>query len=144
MRYTLSKGIDNNADAIKVRVKVFVEEQGFHDEFDETGNTAWHVIMYDGTRPLAVGRLYFNASSAHIGRVAVMRSERGRKLGSLVIAVLEKKARDMGYVNVELSAQCRVAEFYEKLGYTPEGEVYLDENQPHIKMTKRLDSAPHF
>ena len=121
MRYTLSKGIDNNADAIKVRVKVFVEEQGFHDEFDETDNTAWHVIMYDGTRPLAVGRLYFNASSAHIGRVA-----------------------DMGYVNVELSAQCRVAEFYEKLGYAPEGEVYLDENQPHIKMTKRLDSAPHF
>ncbi|MCH5210994.1 MAG: GNAT family N-acetyltransferase [Oscillospiraceae bacterium] len=139
MRYTLSKGIENNADAIKIREKVFVEEQGFHDEFDEIDKTAWHIIVYENERPLATGRLYVDNDTPHIGRVAVLRSERGRQFGKLIIAVLEKKARDMGYTKTELSAQLRVVEFYEKLGYVAEGDIYLNEDYPHIKMVKYTD-----
>ena len=139
MRYTLSKGIENNADAIKIRKKVFVEEQGFHDEFDEIDKIAWHIIVYENERPLATGRLYIDNATPHIGRVAVLRAERGRQLGKLIIAVLEKKARDMGYAKTELSAQLRVVEFYEKLGYAAEGDIYLDEDYPHIKMVKHTD-----
>ena len=74
----------------------------------------------------------------HIGRVAVLREFRGMSLGSLVIDVLEKKAIDLGFDKVELSAQVRVMEFYKKLGYTAVGEEYMDEDCPHIKMVKKL------
>ena len=33
-------------DAVKIRKEVFMEEQGFHDEFDETDETAIHLVLY--------------------------------------------------------------------------------------------------
>ena len=34
-------------DARIIRQEVFVEEQGFHHEFDETDQTAWHLVLYE-------------------------------------------------------------------------------------------------
>ncbi len=138
MIYTLLKGLDKNEGAIKIRKDVFVDEQGFRDEFDDTDKTAWHVIIYDKNIPRATGRLYGGVSAMHIGRVAVAHSERGKKYGALVVAILEKKARELCAKKTELSSQIGAVGFYEKLGYKAEGEIYLDENHPHIKMTKNL------
>ena len=40
--------------------------------------------------------------------------------------------------SIELSAQVRVKDFYQKLGYCPVGDVYLDEYCEHITMRKEL------
>lgn len=139
MRYALSKGLENNPSAMMIRQKVFVEEQGFRDEFDDTDAAAFHVVFFENGHAAATGRLFGDpAASMHIGRVAVLKEYRGRSLGSLVITTLEKKACDLGCLTVELSAQTRVRAFYEKLGYTAEGDEYLDESCPHIKMVKIL------
>ena len=139
MKYKLTKGLENNPSALDIRKRVFVDEQGFNDEFDDIDAIAYHVVLFVKNRYAATGRLYGGENGAmHIGRVAVLREFRGMSLGSLVIAVLEKKALDSGFNNVELSAQVRVMEFYKKLGYTAVGEEYMDEDCPHIKMVKKL------
>ena len=51
---------------------------------------------------------------------------------------LEKQAEKVGYKEVGLSAQTRVQQFYEKLGYRAYGDVYKDEYCPHIAMKKTL------
>ena len=33
-------------DAVTIREEVFMKEQGFHDEFDETDRTAAHLVLY--------------------------------------------------------------------------------------------------
>ena len=47
-----------NKDIISVRTKVFVEEQGFKNEFDDIDKTALHILCYIDKRPVAVGRIY--------------------------------------------------------------------------------------
>ena len=42
------KGSD---DAFFVRASVFMVEQGFQVEFDDTDNISWHLAVYDGDDP---------------------------------------------------------------------------------------------
>ena len=45
-------------EAVKIRTLVFVEEQGFKDEFDSIDEIATHIVMFDGDNPVAVGRFF--------------------------------------------------------------------------------------
>ena len=127
-------------EAARIRSEVFVEEQGFENEFDVTDGTALHCVLFFEGTPAAAGRLYGGEAKdiAHIGRVAVVKSMRGTGIGSAVMNVLEQAARERGYSAVTLSAQCRAEGFYRAGGYEPEREVYYDEYCPHIRMKKKL------
>lgn len=130
-----------NPDCIEIRTKVFIEEQGFKEEFDETDGKALHTVVYCGGVPCATGRLFKDEnrdSGYRIGRIAVLKPYRGRNLGSKVISLLEEKCREIGGKEIILSAQCRAAGFYEKLGYSRFGEEFLEEYCPHIDMKKTL------
>lgn len=41
-----------------VRQTVFVEEQGFVNELDETDNIATHIVLYDEKKPAAACRIF--------------------------------------------------------------------------------------
>ena len=42
--------------AVMIREEVFMKEQGFHDEFDETDQTASHIVLYiENTTPRTAG-----------------------------------------------------------------------------------------
>ena len=45
-------------DAVKIRKEVFMEEQGFHDEFDETDENAVHLVLYIDQIPAATCRFF--------------------------------------------------------------------------------------
>ncbi len=126
-------------DCIALRTEVFVNEQGFCEEFDEIDERAVHICLYDGSCPAATGRLYTDDGiSCHIGRVAVDRAYRKKQLGRMVMTALEEQAVLLGYREAALSAQLQAAGFYEKMGYAAQGEVYMDQHCPHILMTKKL------
>ena len=130
-----------NDDIRKIREKVFVEEQGFVDEFDELDeyNASIHLLLYIDEIPVATGRLYVDSldpSIYNIGRVAVLKEYRSLHLGNKIISCLEEKTREIGGTKIQLSAQCRVQGFYEKNGYTAIGDAYLDQFCPHILMEK--------
>lgn len=123
-----------------VREEVFMKEQGFENEFDELDSRSIHVGIYCGDEIAATGRLIVDSEKGTftIGRVAVLPQFRHLHLGTEVMRQLEQKAKSMGAVTVQLSAQCRVRPFYEKNGYTASGEVYLDEHCEHIHMEKAI------
>lgn len=122
-----------------IRTAVFIEEQGFHGEFDEIDDRAWHTIVYDGEKPIATGRAFLNEDGVHtIGRVAALQEYRGKGAGTAVLRALEEKLRQEGATTVCLSAQIQAMGFYRALGYQPEGAEYLDEHCPHITMKKQL------
>lgn len=125
-------------DAKAIRQQVFVEEQGFQNEFDEIDARARHVVLYEDGRPAATGRWYVEGDEVVIGRVAVLPAYRRGHLGARVLRRLEEDAAAAGYTAVTLSAQCRVQGFYEKQGYRAVGETYPDEFCPHIRMEKSL------
>lgn len=127
-------------DARRIRSEVFLEEQHFSEEFDDTDNIAAHLVMYDGGTPVAVCRYFFSEEKNcyMIGRVAVAKDFRGRSLGTLIMQEAERLIKEEGGTEAALSAQCRVSRFYESLGYKKASEEYFDEYCPHILMKKSL------
>ncbi|MBR2083019.1 MAG: GNAT family N-acetyltransferase [Elusimicrobiaceae bacterium] len=127
-----------NDDVVSLRTTVFMQEQGFKNEFDETDKTCVHVVLYDGDKPIATCRYFHEGTIYHIGRVAVLKAYRGQNLGHKMMQRAEAEIKKDGGHSIELSAQLRVKDFYKKLGYQEEGNVYLDEYCEHITMVKTI------
>lgn len=122
-----------------VRIKVFVEEQGFEEEFDTIDNRAHHALLTIGTEPIGTGRVFIeNGTVWHIGRLAVKKEYRGQGKGAKILAFLEDIARREGATETILGAQCRAQEFYVAQGYQPYGEVFYEEDCPHVMMHKGM------
>lgn len=127
------------ADAKKIRQEVFVEEQGFQNEFDETDDRAIHCVCYVDGVPAAVGRTFRQEDGCFaIGRIAVRKPMRKTGLGRTVVLALEEAAKAAGAVETVLLAQLTAVEFYQTLGYAKAGTIVYDESCPHIQMRKKL------
>lgn len=139
MKYRILNNIEEAKNAIMIREKVFMQEQGFEDEFDDIDHQALHLELFNEDIPVACARMFTFDNKVYIlGRVAVLKEYRGLHYGSKLIEILEKEAKERKAQRIELSAQSRVSVFYEKLGYTRIGEEYMDEHCPHIKMIKEF------
>ncbi|MDC0700735.1 GNAT family N-acetyltransferase, partial [Blautia wexlerae] len=97
--YKQTLGLDKNPEAKRIRQTVFVEEQGFQNEFDEIDPIARHVVAWEDGRPVATGRVFPKDGSKEIwtiGRVAVLPPYRGKGIGALIVRQLEQIARECG------------------------------------------------
>ena len=82
-------------EAIQIRKSVFVTEQGFYDEFDETDYNARHlVLLYDGI-PAGTCRFFRDNATKEfmIGRLAVLRQYLGKALGTCLMERAEQEIR---------------------------------------------------
>ncbi|MGN1114212.1 MAG: GNAT family N-acetyltransferase [Oscillospiraceae bacterium] len=134
----IAKGLENLPQAKIVRKAVFIEEQGFVNEFDSIDKNAVHAVAFSDSKPAATGRLFKDDSGWHIGRIAVLKEFRHLGLGSKIMHALEEYAKNSGVSEITLSAQERAKEFYEKIGYKNMGNPHLDEGCPHITMKRVL------
>lgn len=125
-------------DEKMIRETVFIEEQKFKIEFDDTDDIATHIVMYIDNNPVGCCRLYKQENEYHIGRIAVLKPYRGKGYGEKILLEAEKDAKKMGADIISLSAQVRASGFYEKLGYKKHGEIYFDEYCEHIAMKKDI------
>ena len=73
-----------------------------------------------------------------LGRLAVLKESRGKNIGSLIVEKAEEYVKKIGGEQIQLHAQCRVAAFYNKLGFSSFGEMEEEEGCPHIWMRKML------
>lgn len=128
-----------------VRRAVFVEEQQVPesveiDEYDVSPDACRHWLVRKKGTPVAAGRWRdYAPHTAKLQRVAVLASYRGQSIGSQLIGVLEKDARQQGCHKAVLDAQCTAIEFYEKLGYVNVSEKpFLDAGIWHVRMEKEL------
>lgn len=123
-----------------IRETVFVREQGFAEEFDAQDKASTHILLLADGAPCATCRLFAGSrpGEVHIGRVAVYKPMRKSGAGRAVMQAAEQCAKARGFSRAVLSAQVQARPFYEKCGYTAEGEVYPDQGCPHIDMFKTL------
>ena len=121
-----------------VRHTVFVKEQKVPEEleWDDADERAYHVLAtaVDG-KPIGTGRLRLDC---HIGRMAVVKSWRGRGVGSAILAMLIDFARKEGCEAVHLNAQTHALAFYTRFGFTPVGALFDEAGIPHQAMTLAL------
>lgn len=131
-------------DAFRVRRNVFIEEQEVPEEIemddhDTLSSATIHFVAYDQGQPVGASRLRpYQPGVGKVERVAVLGSERGTGLGRHIMVMMEETAQSNGYEKLKLNAQCHAQGFYEKLGYTPLGDVFEEAGIPHISMEKRL------
>lgn len=127
-------------DAKRIREEVFVEEQGFRQEFDGMDARAVHLVWYEEGEAAATCRYYAGegAGTYWLGRLAVQKPWRGRQIGGKLLMAAEEEIRKDGGTVIRLSSQVRAKAFYEKCGYHAVGEEYNDEHCPHIEMRKGL------
>jgi predicted GNAT family N-acyltransferase len=120
------------AAAFAVRFIVFVDEQRVPaeeeiDEHDRTDDDARHALIRDGGKAVAAGRYYpIEGTTAQVGRMAVLREFRGRRIGRQLLDALVGDARARGFARVALNAQDHAVEFYAKAGFTPFGETLVE------------------
>ncbi len=129
-------------ESVFIRTTVFVKEQGFFDEFDSTDKTAYHLIAYLDNIAIGTARFFLDKKEDNtyvIGRLAVLKEYRDRHLGSEIVKEAEKIIKKYGAKKIVLSAQCKARKFYKNLGYFASGEIYLDEQCPHIHMEKYIN-----
>lgn len=125
--------------AREIRQKVFIEEQGFQEEFDEIDHTATHIVIFDQNEtPVATCRVFWNAEmeSYILGRLAVVKECRGKNIGSMAVREAERYVRETGGKSIALHAQCRASAFYQKMGYAEYGDIGDEEGCPHVWMRK--------
>lgn len=128
-------------EARNIRTEVFVKEQNFKQEFDEIDEKAYHLIIWKDNKAIANARLYKDTTQEEtyiIGRLAVLKEYRNCHLGTELMYLLERKVKALSGKKIGLSAQYRVKNFYESLGYKASGNIYLDEYCPHIYMEKLI------
>lgn len=127
-------------DAKMIRQRVFMQEQGFVDEFDDTDLQATQIVLHDEGKPIATCRIFpGNERNAFIlGRLAVLKEYRGKNIGAQMLKEAQKAVAKKGGTSISLHAQCRIQKFYEKYGYTVFGEVGEEEGCPHIWMKKQV------
>lgn len=120
-----------------LRHEVFVVGQGVPEELelDEMDAVSDHAVAIVDGAVVGTGRLL---PAGTIGRMAVASEVRGQGIGAAVLAVLEERARERGLEHVELHAQVHAVGFYDRYGYVPFTDVYLEAGIEHRSMRKEL------
>lgn len=129
---------------LQLRSEVFVVEQNcVYLDPDGKDLIAYHILMYEHDELLGYARILPPSSPNHpssIGRVVVDKKHRGSMLGQeLMNYCIQQSFHLFNDKNIVISAQAYLLEFYSKLGFITEGEEYLEDNIPHIKMHYKVN-----
>jgi predicted GNAT family N-acyltransferase len=136
--------VDANSDLMPavyaVRHQVFVVEQAVppaleRDEFDAV---AIHLVALDDDDVVGTLRIVVSGSAAKIGRMAVLAAKRRNGIGSALMDRAHEVLQGMNVKEITLHAQLSAKEFYARLGYREEGEVFEEAGIPHMSMRKVL------
>ena len=127
-----------------IRKAIFVEEQGVpaedeFDQYDALHTEARHILVHVDGEPAASARLRVVEQTAKLERICVMMEYRKHGLGRVLIDKLEQMSLDQGLTKAKLHAQVQASGFYERLGYAPASDVFLEDGIPHLLMTKTLN-----
>ena len=125
-------------EAINIRTKVFVEEQGFKEELDTIDKIAEHLILFVDDNPIGTCRYYKKDDYYYFGRLAILKEYRNKNYGGLLLKETINNLKKENAHKVFLNSQLSAKDFYIKHGFLQEGEVFYEEGCPHIKMYLKL------
>ena len=125
----------------KIRYKVFQIEQGVDPslEFDDKEDQSEHLLAYLGGKAIGTARIrLLDAQTAKVERVAVLPEARGLGIGKKLMEAALERLQGTPVSEVQVHAQVQVRDFYQKLGFEVQGDVFEEAEILHVKMRKRL------
>jgi len=130
-------------ELLQLRTAVFVVEQNcVYQDLDGLDQKAYHVLGKKDGVVIAYTRIFKSGDyfdTASIGRVVVHKAQRQYGYGKDIMNVsMHFIGSQMKETHITLSAQLYLQKFYEDLGFQGQGETYLEDDIPHIRMTKDL------
>ena len=124
---------------LRLRSEVFVvEQQCIYQDIDNKDKKAVHIFLKEKNEIIAYSRVfkekeYFENPS--IGRVVVANKRRmygvGKKIMNISINYIKQNIKAK---NIEISAQKYLKKFYSNFGFVQQGDEYLEDNIPHLRM----------
>ena len=121
-----------------VRERVFIDEQSVPREleWDAWDEASDHAVALDKDgNPIGTARLL---PDGRIGRMAVVKEWRGKRVGAALLAAMLDRARERSMPRALLHAQTQAAGFYRRFGFSERGEEFLEAGIPHVEMTLEL------
>lgn len=126
------------ADAFRIRTNVFVAEQGVpaHEEIDAFDEWVPIFVAYENEAAMGTARVILKDNKiAKIGRVAVIKENRGQGVGKeLMSVVINYITENTHAIEIQLDAQLTAIKFYERLGFTSYGDFFKDAGIDHMAM----------
>jgi len=134
-------GVDNLYDALALRCRVFVLEQGPYLDPDGVDRHSGHLLGRDEAgvlqaylRVVDPGVKYAEPS---LGRVITSPETRGTGLGKALVAEgVARCVQAWPGRGIRISAQAHLDRFYAGFGFQRAGEDYLEDNIPHCEMLR--------
>jgi ElaA protein len=124
---------------LQLRAGVFIVEQNcVYQDIDGKDEKALHLLGIADGQVVAYSRLFapgYYFGNASIGRVVISPQYRDRKWGhDLMKASKAGILQEYKTTAITISAQLYLKKFYEGHGFVQEGEDYLEDDIPHIRM----------
>jgi len=126
-------------EILKLRSAIFVlEQQCLYQDMDDKDKHCHHLMIFEDNQLAAYTRLVpggISFSEISIGRVITNPAYRGKGLGRKLMEQSIEACYDLfGKQPIRIGAQLYLEDFYSSLGFIQQGEMYLEDDIPHIEM----------
>ena len=119
--------MEDTTQCLAIREAVFARElnrpqEGAADENDRMA--VYALVLNEEDEPAGSGRLYIDGDSHFaIDRVCVLKDQRGRGLGDLLMRMLLYRAQELSCDSVYLTAPVELTGFFARYGLKPQGDA---------------------
>lgn len=137
--------VDEYFEILFLRTEIFVVEQDCpYQEVDEKDRQSYHLFgKLENGEVIAVTRILpkgISYDEISIGRVALKKEYRGKGIADILMIESFKFVEDQfGKQAVRISAQEYLLKYYTKHGFKQVGEMYLEDDIPHIEMLTQMN-----
>ena len=131
------------AEATELRYEALYAEWDLPRSLVDDSNPAEyrHLVATDGEAVVGYARIRLVDGDGKILQLCVAEEQQGRGLATAMMMELMRLARSEGRGDVYLDAREHVIAYYRKLGFVPEGDVFLSPRTgtPHQVMRYTFD-----
>lgn len=130
-------------ELLDLRYKILLQPLGlkFLDSYREQEAGFLHIGCVDSVSDALIGGLIMvpvDNEEIRIMQVAVDVVHQGEGIGKKLIEHAESVAKEIGYTRMVMHAMLSVVGFYEKLGFTQDGDLFEEKGINFVRMVKEL------
>lgn len=124
---------------LKLREEVFIVEQNCpYMDCDNKDFISYHLQLISDDKLIGYLRILPNNVSyeeASIGRVIIKKGYRKHNYGEVIVKnAIKYMEIELDELDIRISAQYHLVNFYSKSGFKPIGDIYLEDSIEHIQM----------
>ena len=127
---------------LQLRNEVFIVEQNCpYQDMDDKDLKSWHLMGIEEGKLIAYSRLLapgISYSESSIGRIVSSPSARKSGIGKKLMTESIDQIKNLFKTDtIRIGAQLYLKKFYESFGFIQDGDIYSEDNIPHIIMLRK-------